>query len=71
MIESHVTIEYFQGERVVSMAVPREELPEIAGCTTFWIPFVLQNDEMERRGRSLKERIGKTLFTNAVLLPPK
>lgn len=66
MLEKLVTIQYFQGTQIISMSIPSEELPQIAGHCTFWIPEVLDQDEMERRGKTLKARIGATLKHNAL-----
>ena len=66
MLESLVTIQYFLGSEIISMSIPREELPQIAGHATYWRQDVLDQDEEERRGKALKTRIGKTLKHNAL-----
>lgn len=66
MLEKLITIQYFQGEQIISMAIPLGELPHIAGHTTYWLKDALDQDEMERRGKKLKARIGDTMKRNAL-----
>lgn len=52
------------------MAIPADELPVIAGHCTYWRQDVLDNDEMDRRGKMLKAKIGEQLKHNC-LFPKK
>ena len=67
----NVIVAYFQGPEVITTTVPQDELAYLAGSTTFWQPEALADDEMERKGKVLKETCRKRLFTNTVLTPTK
>ena len=71
MIKPLITIQYFQGAEIISMSIPPEELPRIAGHTTYWRQDVLDADAMERTGKRLKAKIGEQLKHNCLFPKPK